>query len=59
MLQQLYDIIIYIDEDQNTCLERRIKRDIAERGRTRKCVIEQYNLTVKPMFEKFIYPAEK
>ena len=29
MLYQLYDIIIYIDQDQNTCLERRIKRDIA------------------------------
>ena len=59
MLHQLYDIIIYIDQDQNTCLERRIKRDIAERGRTRKCVIEQYNSTVKPMFEKFIYPCMK
>ena len=59
MLHQLYDIIIYIDQDQNTCLERRIKRDIAERGRTRKCVIEQYNSTVKPMFEKFIYPCRE
>ena len=59
MLHQLYDIIIYIDQDQNTCLERRIKRDIAERGRTRKSVIEQYNSTVKPMFEKFIYPCRQ
>jgi len=59
MLYQLYDIIIYIDQDQNTCLERRIKRDIVKRGRTRKCVIEQYNSTVKPMFEKFIYPCRE
>ena len=59
MLHQLYDIIIYIDQDQNTCLERRIKRDIAERGRTEKCIIEQYNSTVKPMFEKFIYPCRQ
>jgi len=59
MLHQLYDIIIYIDQDQNTCLERRIKRDIAERGRSRKCVIEQYNLTVRPMFEKFIFPCRE
>ena len=59
MLHQLYDIIIYIDQDQNTCLERRIKRDIAERGRTEKCIIEQYNSTVKPMFEKFIYPCKQ
>ena len=59
MLHQIYDIIIYIDLDQNTCLERRIKRDIAERGRTKKCVIEQYNSTVKPMFKKFIFPCRK
>ena len=59
MLHQLYDIIIYINQDQNTCLERRIKRDIAERGRTEKCIIEQYNSTVKPMFEKFIYPCRQ
>ena len=59
MLYQLYDIIIYIDQDENTCLERRIKRDIAERGRTEKCIIEQYNSTVKPMFEKFIYPCRQ
>ena len=59
MLHKLYDMIIYMDQNQNTCLERRIKRDIVERGRTKENVIEQYNETVKPMFEKFIYPCKK
>jgi len=58
-LHNLYDIIIYVDLDQKTCLERRIRRDVAERGRTKESVIEQYNKTVKPMFETFIYPNKK
>ena len=59
MLHKLYDMIIYMDQNQNTCLERRIKRDIVERGRTKENVLEQYNESVKPMFEKFIYPCKK
>ena len=58
-LHNLYDIIIYVDLDQKTCLERRIRRDVTERGRTKESVIEQYNKTVKPMFETFIYPNKK
>ena len=57
-LNNLYDITIYVDMDQKTCLERRIKRDVAERGRTEENVIRQYNKTVKPMFEKFIAPMK-
>ena len=58
-LYPLFNHIIYIDLNQETCLERRIKRDISERGRTKKCVLEQYNNTVKPMFEKYIYPNKQ
>jgi len=57
-LQELYDHKIYIDLDQNICLDRRIERDIVERGRTRSSVLEQYNQTVKPMFEEFIEPSK-
>jgi len=59
ILHNLYDIIIFVDLDQKTCLERRIKRDIAERGRTKENVIKQYNETVKPMFEAFISPCKE
>jgi len=57
-LQELYDHKIYIDLDQNICLDRRIERDIVERGRTRSSVLEQFNQTVKPMFEEFIEPSK-
>lgn len=58
-LLDLFDLKIYIDLDQDTCLARRINRDIAERGRTKESVINQYKQTVKPMFEEFISPSKK
>jgi len=59
ILDHLFDFIIYVDLDQKTCLERRIKRDVAERGRTKENVIKQYNETVKPMFDAFISPCKE
>ena len=58
-IYSLFNHIIYIDLDQKICLERRIKRDINERGRTKKSVLEQYKKTVQPMFEEHIYPNRK
>jgi len=52
------DCTIFIHLDQNTCLERRMKRDISERGRTKDEVLKQYKMTVKPMYELFIKPNE-
>lgn len=57
-LLNLYDYKVYVDLDQKICLERRIERDIAERGRTKKNVLEQYKHTVKPMFDEFILPCK-
>ena len=52
------DCTIFINLDQNTCLERRMKRDISDRGRTKEEVLKQYKKTVKPMYELFIKPNE-
>ena len=48
---------VYIQLDAQQCLDRRIKRDISERGRTKEEVLAQYSTSVKPMFEKFIKPS--
>ena len=58
ILLELYELNIYINLDQKTCLSRRIERDIANRGRTKASVLEQYNQTVKPMFNEFILPSK-
>jgi uridine kinase len=56
-LQPLFDIKIFVDTPLDICLLRRMKRDIAERGRTLESVANQYESTVKPMYHQFISPS--
>jgi uridine kinase len=56
-LQPLFDIKIFVDTPLDICLLRRMKRDIAERGRTLESVATQYESTVKPMYHQFISPS--
>lgn len=56
-LQPLFDIKIFVDTPLDICLLRRLKRDIAERGRTFESVANQYESTVKPMYHQFIAPS--
>lgn len=53
-LRELMDLRIFINVDPDTCLLRRIQRDIKERGRTIDSIAEQYIATVKPAYEKYI-----
>ena len=43
------DIKIFVQASQDIRLKRRIKRDIAERGRTKESVVQQWTETVQPM----------
>ncbi|HBY61785.1 MAG TPA: uridine kinase [Solibacterales bacterium] len=56
-LRELYDASIYIGAADEVCFERRIRRDIAERGRTLESVREQYEGTVRPMSERYVIPT--
>lgn len=49
---------IFVKLEEQNCLERRINRDISERGRSKEDVLKQYYATVKPMYDKFIAPSE-
>lgn len=53
------DIKIYVDTDADVRLIRRIKRDVAKRGRSLESVLNQYLDTVKPMHEQFVEPSKK
>lgn len=57
-LRDLMDIKIYMDAPLDTCLIRRLKRDIIERGRTLESVLAQYEATVRPMYLQFIEPSK-
>ncbi|KAL7799656.1 uridine kinase family domain-containing protein [Trichoderma ceciliae] len=55
----LYDPRIYCDADADTCLSRRIVRDVRERGRDVEGCIKQWFAFVKPNFEKYVEPQRK
>lgn len=54
--QKLIDRKIFIDVDQNVGLNRRIKRDLEERGYDKKNVLYKYNNHVIPSYNKYILP---
>ena len=53
------DIKIFVDTDADVRLIRRIRRDVAKRGRSLDSVLTQYLGTVKPMHEQFVEPSKK
>lgn len=57
-LRELFDIKIFVHADPDERLIRRLKRDIAERGRDMEEVLNRYQGTLKPMHEQFIEPTK-
>lgn len=49
---------VFVDEDADVCLSRRIRRDVADRGRSVESVLVQYERFVKPSFEGYILPTK-
>jgi uridine kinase len=58
-LRQRMDIRIFIDEDADERLLRRLVRDIVERQRSVESIVAQYRETVKPMFQQFVEPSKR
>ena len=57
-LRELFDVKIYVHADSDERLIRRLRRDIAERGRDMDEVLNRYQTTLKPMHEQFIEPTK-
>ena len=57
-LRRLLDLRIFVDAMSDIRMERRVQRDIAERGRTPKEVMDRYLKTLKPMHDEFIEPMK-
>lgn len=58
-LRSLFDVKIFVDTDADVRFIRRLKRDMAERGRSAESVIEQYLATVRPMHMDFVEPSKR
>lgn len=57
-IRDLFDVKIYVHTDSDERLIRRLRRDIAERGRDLDEVLHRYQTTLKPMHEQFIEPMK-
>ncbi|HMO15690.1 MAG TPA: uridine kinase [Pirellulaceae bacterium] len=58
MLRSLFDVKVFVDVPLDICLIRRLNRDIHERGRSVESILDQYEMTVRPMYYQFIEPTK-
>ena len=56
-LLPLYHFSIYVNAPNEVCLNRRIYRDMLERGRTEESVRAQFEATAKPMADLYVLPS--
>jgi uridine kinase len=56
-LLPLYQLRVYIDTPDEVCFERRLKRDVQDRGRTPESVRRQYDATVRPASLAYVRPS--
>jgi len=56
-LLPIYNLRVYIDTPDALCFERRLKRDVEERGRTPESVRHQYEVAVRPASETYVRPS--
>lgn len=57
-LLNILDHKLYVDCPEQIRFERRLKRDIEERGRTKEGVLAQFKAQVKPMHDEFVEPSK-
>ncbi|WP_299890684.1 uridine kinase [uncultured Lacinutrix sp.] len=58
-IRDMFDIKIFVHADSDERLIRRVRRDIAERGRDINEVLTRYQTTLKPMHQQFIEPMKE
>ncbi len=58
-LRERFDLKIFVDTPADLRIIRRLRRDVAERGRTTESILDQYLATVRPSHELFIEPSKR
>ncbi len=54
-----FDDLVFFDTPEELRFERRLERDVKERGRTPEGVRNQFMKQVKPMHDRFVEPSKK
>lgn len=57
-VRELFDELIFFDTDESLRFQRRLTRDVHERGRTPDGVKNQFLKQVKPMHDAFVEPSK-
>jgi uridine kinase len=57
--RSLFGLTIFLDCPTRVRLSRRLARDMAARGRSRRSVVEQFWRTVEPMHAKYVAPQAR
>ena len=58
-VRELCDVKVFVDADADVRLVRRLRRDMAHRGRPLDEILEQYLATVRPMHLQFVEPSKR
>ena len=58
-VRTLLDTTVFLEVDGPTAVDRRVARDLRERGRDPDAVRAQYARDVQPMFERYIRPTAR
>lgn len=58
-IRELCRVTVFVELEDQACLERRLIRDVRERRRTRESVLRQYEDSVRPMAERYILPTRQ
>lgn len=58
-VRRVCDIKVFVDTDADIRLVRRIRRDMAVRGRPLEEILDQYLHTVQPMHLQFVEPSKR
>ncbi|CAN5471857.1 uridine kinase [soil metagenome] len=49
---------VFVETDAEVCLQRRIRRDVSERGRTPEEVVWRFRQHVRPMYLRYVAPCQ-
>lgn len=58
-VRSICDWILFFDTPEDLRFQRRLDRDVRERGRTPEGVRQQFERQVKPMHDQFVEPSKK
>jgi uridine kinase len=56
-IRELLGTKVFVAAEDQVCFERRLERDVRERGRSEESVLFQYSTTVRPMASRYVLPS--